>query len=88
MNPKISSEQRAALATQSPGQPLRVVDDESRREFWLVASEDMPAIWAEHIRDEVQRGVDAIDRGEIVSWRPDAMKELARQAARNPASAE
>jgi hypothetical protein len=67
---------------------LRIIDDQSNREFWLVAAEDLPALWAEHIRDEVQLGVDAIARGEVVPWRPDAMKELARQAARNAASAE
>lgn len=88
MSPKITSEQRAALAAHAPGQPIRVVDEENDREFWLVAPEDVPALWAEHIHAEVQRGVEAIDRGDVVPWNPEAMKQFAREAARKATTAE
>lgn len=77
MSPRITSEQ---LAAHRPGEPLRLVDEATNREFWLVAPEDLPTLWADNVRAEVQRGVDAISRGDIVDWNPDAMKEIALKA--------
>jgi len=80
MSPRITTEQRTALNAHEPGHPVEVFDDVSQRTFWLVSPEDVPALWVDHVHHEVQRGLDAIDRGEIVAWDPDAMKARARAA--------
>ena len=83
MTLRLTDEQRLALSTHPPGQPIRVEGAESDRTFWLVASDDLPSLWEEYLRVEVQRGLECIDRGDIVEWNPDAIKERVRLAARN-----
>jgi hypothetical protein len=82
MTVKLSDEQRAAIVAHVPGTPVKVVDERTDRVFWLVAPEDVPALWAEHIDRDVNAGLAAIERGEIVAWNPEGMKERARAAVR------
>ena len=67
MSLKLTTNSAPRIVAHPPGQPVEVVDDETKRVFWLVAPQDMPVLWAEHVQREVQRGLDAIDRGEVVA---------------------
>jgi hypothetical protein len=81
MTIQLTSEQRAVVESQSPGRPIRVEDGQSERVYWLVSSDDVPALWSGHVNDAVEVGLQAIARGEIVDWDPEAMKARARRAA-------
>ena len=83
MLPKLTDEQRVAIQSQAPGRPVLVEDEQSKQVFWLVAPDELPSLWANYVRVEVDRGLDAVERGEIVPWDPEAMKDRARAAARN-----
>jgi hypothetical protein len=81
MTIQLTSEQRAVVESQSPGRPIRVEDGQSERVYWLVSSGDVPALWSSHVNDAVEVGLQAISRGEIVDWDPEAMKARARRVA-------
>ena len=81
MTIQLTSEQRAVVESQSPGRPIRVQDGQSERVYWLVSPEDVPALWTGHVNDAVEAGLQAIARGEVVDWDPEAMKARARRAA-------
>ena len=63
-----------------PVQPVEAQGDEDGKVYWLVAPEDVPKLWADHVAAEVDRGLDAIDRGDVVEW------DGARDAAARPRS--
>ena len=81
MTIQLTSEQHAAVESQSPGSPIRVEDGHSNRVYWLVSSDDVPSLWASHVNDAVEAGLQAIARGDVVDWGPEAMKERALQVA-------
>jgi hypothetical protein len=81
MTIQLTSEQRAVVDSQTPGRPVRVEDSESGRVYWLVSSDDVRSLWTDHVSDAVEAGMQAIARGEVVDWNPEAMKALARRAA-------
>jgi hypothetical protein len=80
MTIKLTPEQRVAVESQTPGRPIRVEDDQTKRVYWLVASDDVSALWVDHVNDAVEVGLQAIARGDVVDWDPEAMKERARLA--------
>ena len=77
MNPKLTPEQRTALE-QNAGQPIRMEDDVTHQIYLVIKEEDFGGFWEEYIRREVQRGLDAIDRGEIEEWEIDSVKAEGR----------
>jgi hypothetical protein len=81
MTPKITVEMRAALA-QHPGQPVEVCDDETKKIYLLVDAESGRALTEQWLREQLQVGLDAAERGEIVAFDVDAIKAegRARQA--------
>ncbi len=81
MTLKLTDEQRAAVQSHLPGRLVPIRDEKSQRTYFLVAEEDVPALWTDHAAEAVAAGLQAIERGEIVAWNPDAMKERARAAA-------
>ncbi len=81
MTLKLTEEQRTALQTHAPGSPVLVRDEQSQQVYWLVAPEDVPSLWADYLDNAVSIGVSAIERGEVVEWDSEAMKDLARAAA-------
>ena len=81
MTPKLTSEQRAALRSHLPGHPVPIEDEESKQIYWLVSPDDVPSLWADYLPTEVEVGLAAIERGEVVQWNSEAMKERARAAA-------
>ncbi|MBA4104501.1 MAG: hypothetical protein C0485_02000 [Pirellula sp.] len=83
MTLKLTPEQRVAIEAQSPGRPIQVEDEQTKRVYWLVSQEDVPSLWTDYLHHQVEAGLQAIAKGEIVDWNPEAMKERARQAARH-----
>lgn len=82
MTLKLTPEQRVAIEAQTPGRPIQVEDEQTKRVYWLVSQDDVPSLWTDYLHDQVEVGLQAIAQGEIVDWNPEAMKERARQAAR------
>jgi hypothetical protein len=77
MTPKITPEMRTALANQ-PGQPVEVEDDENQRVYLLVDAERGRALTELWIREQLQLGFDAAERGEIVDFAPASIKAQGR----------
>lgn len=78
MSPTITEEQRQALQ-QNPGQPVRVRDEKTGQVYLLLGADSMSALWEEYIRREVERGLSAIDRGEIEDWEVESVKAEGRR---------
>ena len=78
MAPKLTPEMRAALA-QHPGQPVEVEDDQSQKRYILVDAQNGRALAEQWIREQLQVGLDAADRGEIVPFDPDAITARGRE---------
>ena len=64
---------REALV-QHPGQPLEVHDDEMQKVCLLVDSERGRALTEQWLRDELQVGLDAASRGEVVPFDVEEIK--------------
>jgi len=77
MTPKITAEMRTALQAQ-PGRPVEVEDEQTRKVYLLVDAESGRALAEQWIRDQLQVGLDAAARGEIVTFDPDAIKSDGR----------
>jgi hypothetical protein len=77
MAPKITEEMRAALA-QQPGRPVKVVDDVTQRVYVLVDAEHAKALTEQWIREQLQIGLEAADRGEVVPFDVEAIKASGR----------
>lgn len=80
MSAKLTAEQHAAIHSREQGQPLRVQDDQGKN-YFLIAAEDVPHLWSDYLHSEVAKGLADIEAGNVVSWDPDKMKRLARNAA-------
>lgn len=81
MTPKLSAEILEALQ-QHPGQPLRVFDDQSQKAFLVVPEEALPTLWDEYLRHELQKGLVALEQGEVAEWDVEAtLAEAERRAA-------
>lgn len=78
MAPKLTPEMRAALA-QNPGQPVEVEDEQSQQRYILVDAQSGRALTEQWIREQLQIGVNAADRGEIVPFDPDAIMARGRE---------
>ncbi|MEX0677206.1 MAG: hypothetical protein WD063_09035 [Pirellulales bacterium] len=68
---------REALA-QHPGRPVAVEDDETQKKYLLVDAESGRAVAEQWIRDQLQLGLDAAERGEITDFDPEAIKAAGR----------
>lgn len=78
MTPKLTPEMRSALG-QSPGQPVLVVDDVSHRTYVLVDAERGRELVEQWIRQQLQVGFDAADRGEVLPLDADDVKRAGRK---------
>ena len=61
---KLTNEQRQALRRE-PDKPLRVEDEKTHEVFFLVSAEAVPTLWNDYLRTEVNKGLDAHDRGDV-----------------------
>lgn len=77
MTPQLTPEMRTALA-QSSGQPVIVEDDVSHRRYVLVDAERGREMVEQWIRDQLQIGLDAADRGEVMPFDADDIKRSGR----------
>jgi hypothetical protein len=78
MTPKLTDEQRAALAA-NPGRPLRVEDEATNKVYVVVSEESLPTLWDDYIRREVARGLAAAERGDVEDWDVDSIKSEGRR---------
>jgi hypothetical protein len=78
MTPKLTDEQRAALAA-NPGQPLRVEDATTHKVYLVVSEDSLPTLWDDYIRREVARGLAAAERGDVEAWEVDSIKSEGRR---------
>jgi hypothetical protein len=69
---------REALA-QQPGQPLEVEDEQTQKVYMLVDAEQGRRLAEQWIREQLQIGLDAASRGEVVEFDPDAIEAAGRQ---------
>ena len=87
MTPKLTNEQREA-ALERLGQPVPVEDEQTHEIWYLVKQADAPNVIDNWTRVELQKGFDAIDRGDVAKWDPDKIKSEGRKrlAEQDPAS--
>ncbi len=78
MAPKITHQMREALA-QHPGRPLEVEDEQTQKVYMLVDAEQGRMLAEQWIREQLQIGLDAAAKGEVVEFNPDAIKAAGRQ---------
>jgi len=71
---------REALA-EHPGQPVEVCDDETQKVYLLVDAKSGRALAEQWIREQLQVGLDAAERGEIVPFDADDIKAAGRSRA-------
>jgi hypothetical protein len=77
MTPKITPEMREALARQ-PGQPVAVEDDQTQKKYLLVDAASGRAVAEQWIREQLQLGLDAAERGHVADFDPEAIKAAGR----------
>ena len=75
---KLTEELRLALRA-NPDKPLRVEDEQTNRVYLVLSEEALPSFWADYIRREVAKGLDAIDRGEVEDWDVQSIKAEGRR---------
>jgi hypothetical protein len=83
VTPKITPEMRAALA-QQPGRPVEVEDDASQKLYLLVDAQSGRVLVEQWIREQLQLGLDAAERGEVVSFDPEAIKAAGLRRLASP----
>jgi hypothetical protein len=85
MTPKITEEMRLAL-DERPGEPVMVEDDRTQQVYVLIPQESLPLLWDSYVRREVEQGLAAVDRGDVIDWDPDRIKAEGRRslAERSP----
>jgi len=88
MSCHITNEQRDALQA-NPGEAVKLHDEKTGRVYLLVGEDAMPVFWEGYIQREVQRGLEAADRGEVEDWELESIKVegqqlLQRDVAREP----
>jgi hypothetical protein len=76
--PQLTPEQREALAA-SGGLPVHVEDPDTHRLYVLVEQPQDGELDEEYIRDELTKGIAAIEAGERVPWDPERIKQEGRR---------
>lgn len=85
---KLSEDLRAAIEN-TPGQPVRVEDDQTKKVYLLVEESEAPQLYEQWLRHELQKGFRQADRGETVDWHPERIKaEGRRRLAQQQAGAD
>ena len=84
--PQLTPEQRDAIAA-SGGLPVSVEDPETHKLYVLVAQPNDVTVDDEYIRNELAKGLAALEAGERVPWDPERIKQEGRRrlAARKTA---
>ncbi len=66
-NLELTPAQRAALLAQ-PDAPVYITDGETRKVYLLCEKGRFPELEEEYIRDRLEEGFAAIERGEVEEW--------------------
>jgi len=67
MTPKLHKDLCEAVERES-AMPLKVQGDANDKTYVIVEESALPTLWDDFLRKEVDRGLAAIDRGEVESW--------------------
>ena len=67
MIPILTEEQRQAISAQ-PGGFLRVEDEETGNVYFIIEESRASEVCEQWIRQELQKGFDAAERGEVAEW--------------------
>ncbi len=86
MAPKITEQIRNAVK-EHPGQPIKLQDEQTQKVYLLIDESAMPSLWEEYIRQEVGKGLAAIDRGEVEDWDVESVKAEGREVLKQHRSA-
>ena len=78
MTPKITDEMPDELAARL-GQPVRVEDERTRKAYYLVAEEDAPGVIDNWVHEELRKGFEAADQGDLVEWNPERITAEGRR---------
>jgi len=70
MTLKLTEEQRQAISAQ-PGAFVRVEDDQTHKVYLIIKESRAAQLYEQWLRQELQKGFDAADRGEVGEWNLD-----------------
>jgi hypothetical protein len=76
--PQLTPEQRQAIAL-SGGLPVQVEDPDTHKLYVIVEHQADTPLDKEYIRDELEKGLAAIEAGQRVAWDPERIKEEGRR---------
>lgn len=76
--PQLTPEQRQAIAT-SGGLPIELEDPDTHKLYLLIECPAGVALSDEYIRDELSKGIAALEAGERVAWNPERVKQEGRR---------
>ena len=82
--PHLTPEQRQAIAA-SGGLPVQVEDPDTHKLYVIAEHQEDTPLDHQYIRDELEKGLAALEAGERVPWDPERIKREGRRlAAREP----
>jgi hypothetical protein len=76
--PQLTPEQRQAIAA-SGGVPIQLEDPETHKLYVLIERRADIALNDEYIREELSKGIAALEAGERVPWDPERVKQEGRR---------
>jgi hypothetical protein len=76
--PQLTPEQRQAIAA-SGGLPIRVEDPDTHKLYVLLEQPPDALVDDEYVRNELAKGIAAIEAGEHISWDPERIKQEGRR---------
>jgi hypothetical protein len=77
-NVQLTPEQRQAIAAQ-PHQPLYIEDAETRKTYLVLEKGRFPELEEEYVRERLEEGFAAIERGEEEEWDAESIKAEGRR---------
>lgn len=78
MSLPLSNELRDALR-QHPGEPLRLRDEESQRDYLLIDAATAPRVVCDWLRLAIDEGVRDLEEGRVSPWDTEEIKRLGRE---------
>lgn len=77
-NLQLTPDQRQALLA-NPGEPVHIVDEETRKVYLLLEQGAFPELEEEYIRARLEEGFAAVERGEVEEWDSASIKAEGRR---------
>ncbi len=78
----ITDAMRAALVA-GRGEPVEVIDPTTNRVYWLCDPSETAIVYDAWLRRELEVGIEAVNRGELVDWNPQRIIALGEQRLAN-----